>query len=203
MQLGKKIRDLRLRRGLTVQQLGEATGLSKGFISQVENSRTSPSLATLQDLARALETSVAYLVVEEDQVPYVVRLAERPRLQLGGTASRVEVLSAQPKRNLELIQAELQPGVSSGERRHYHHGEEIVLCIEGRVSLTCGEHTLILETGDSCHYDGRVPHSMENAGSSPARVLIAMTPAAFEPIFRVQGSAQHTIDSEAAFDPVP
>jgi transcriptional regulator with XRE-family HTH domain len=54
MQLGRKIRDLRLRRGLTVQQLAEATGLSKGFISQVENSRTSPSLATLQDLARAL-----------------------------------------------------------------------------------------------------------------------------------------------------
>src|SRR5204862_362435 len=53
MQLGRKIKDLRLRRGLTVQQLGEATGLSKGFISQVENSRTSPSLATLQDLARA------------------------------------------------------------------------------------------------------------------------------------------------------
>ena len=73
MQLGKKIRDLRFRRGMTVQQLAEATGLSKGFISQVENSRTSPSLATLQDLARSLETSVAYLVVEEEQVPHVVR----------------------------------------------------------------------------------------------------------------------------------
>src|SRR5512142_1063744 len=98
---------VRLRLGLTVQQLGEATGLSKGFISQVENSRTSPSLATLQDLARALETSVAYLVVEEERVPYVVRSGERPRLQIGGNTSCVEVLSAQPKRNLELIMAEL------------------------------------------------------------------------------------------------
>src|SRR5258705_9980326 len=98
MQLGKKIRDLRLRRGLTVQQLAEATGLSKGFISQVENNRTSPSLATLQDLARALETSVAYLVVEEEQVPFVVRASDRPRLHVGGNTSRVEVLSAQPKR---------------------------------------------------------------------------------------------------------
>ena len=110
MQLGKKIRDLRLRRGLTVQQLAEASGLSKGFISQVENSRTSPSLATLQDLARSLETSVAYLVVEEEQVPHVVRAGERPTLQVGGNTSTVEVLSAQPRRNLELIQAELPPG---------------------------------------------------------------------------------------------
>lgn len=66
MQLGQKIRDLRLRRGLTVQKLAEASGLSKGFVSQVENGRTSPSLATLYDIARSLETSVASLVVEEE-----------------------------------------------------------------------------------------------------------------------------------------
>lgn len=188
MQLGKKIRDLRLRRGLTVQQLAEATGLSKGFISQVENSRTSPSLATLQDLARSLETSVAYLVVEEDQVPFVVRAIERPRLHVGGNTSRVEVLSAQPKRNLELILAELPPGVSAGDKRHYHHGEECVLCLEGRVSLTCGDHVITLDAGDSCHYDGRVPHAVENAGAATAKILIAMTPAQFEPMFRVRES---------------
>ena len=202
MQLGKKIRDLRLRRGLTVQQLAEATGLSKGFISQVENSRTSPSLATLSDLARSLETSVAYLVVEEEQVPYVVRSQDRPRLQVGGNASKVEVLSAQPKRNLELILVELAPGMTAGDKRTYHHGEEVVLCVDGRVSLTCGEHVIMLEAGDSCHYDGRVPHALENAGSGPARVLIAMTPAAFEPLLRAGGGHLHTIDSDIAMNAV-
>ena len=186
MQLGKKIRDLRLRRGMTVQQLAEASRLSKGFISQVENDRTSPSLATLQDLARALETSVAYLVVEEEPVPFVVRAKERQRLNLGGNTSRVEVLSASPKRNLELLIAELPPGMSAGDKRHYHHGEECVLCLEGRVTLAFGEHVLLLETGDSCHFDGRVPHAVENADRTTARVLIAITPAAFEPLVRVR-----------------
>jgi transcriptional regulator with XRE-family HTH domain len=189
MQLGRKIRDLRLRRGLTVQQLAEASGLSKGFISQVENDRTSPSLATLRDLAMALETSVAYLVVEEDQVPHVVRKAERPRVQVGGNTSRVEVLSAQPKRNLELLMAELPPGLNAGDKRHYHHGEECVVVLEGRVRLTCGSQVLLLESGDSCHYDGRVPHAVENCGSGTARLLIAMTPAAFEPLIRVREMA--------------
>ncbi len=114
----------------------------------------------------------------------------------------MEVLSAQPKRNLELIVAELPAGVSAGDKRHYHHGEEVVLCMEGRVSLTCGEHVLILESGDSCHYDGRVPHAVENAGESLAKVLIAMTPAAFEPMFRVRGGTTHTIDSDIALDTV-
>src|SRR5881409_148069 len=127
MQLGKKIRDLRSRRGFTVHQLAVASSLSKGFISQVENDRTSPSLATLRDLARALDTSVAYLVIEDDQAPYVVREGERPRIQANGETTRLEVLSAQPMRNLELLMAELPPGVSSGKEHHQHHGEECLV----------------------------------------------------------------------------
>jgi len=186
MQLGKKIRDLRLRRGMTVQQLAEASGLSKGFISQVENDRTSPSLTTLQDLARALETSVAYLVVEEDQMLHVVRADERRRVAVGGNTSSVELCSAWPKRNLELLIAELPPGVSAGDKRHYHHGEECMLCLEGQVSIACGDQHETLQAGDSVHYDGRVPHAIENCGDTTARVIIAMTPAAFEPIIRVR-----------------
>uniref|UniRef100_A0A832I3L5 Helix-turn-helix domain-containing protein n=1 Tax=Eiseniibacteriota bacterium TaxID=2212470 RepID=A0A832I3L5_UNCEI len=186
MQLGRKIRDLRLRQGLTVQQLAEASGLSKGFVSQVENERTSPSLATLHDLARALGTSVAYLVVEEEPTPHLVRAAERPRLAIGGNTSRVEVLSATPKRNLEVILVELPPGVPAGDKRHYHHGEEVLVCLEGSVRVVSGEHVLSLEQGDACHYDGRVPHAVENTGPTTARVLIAMTPAAFEPLVRVR-----------------
>ena len=197
MQLGRKIRDLRLRRGLTVQQLAEATGLSKGFVSQVENGRTSPSLATLQDLARSLETSVAYLVVEEDQMPYVVRRHQRPNMSVNGNGSRVEVMSAQPRRNLELLQADLPPGVSMGGKRQFHHGEEVILCVEGRITLTCGEHTVALEAGDSCHFDGRVPHSVENTGDAHARVFIALTPSVGEPMMRTRGEATnaHTVDT--------
>jgi transcriptional regulator with XRE-family HTH domain len=192
MQLGKKIRSLRFRRGLTVQQLAEASGLSKGFISQVENDRTSPSLATLRDLARALDTSVAFLVVEEDQTPYVVRESDRPRFHFGSGASRVEILSAQPKRNIEVLMAELAPGVSTIGERHSHHGEECVVCLGGQVTVTCGEHTLVLEAGDSCHYDGRAPHSIENTGAANARVLIATSQATLEPSIQVRHRASET-----------
>ncbi len=197
MQLGRKIRDLRLRRGLTVQQLAELTGLSKGFVSQVENNRTSPSLATLQDLAKSLETSVAYLVVEEDQVPYVVRRDERPHMTVNGNISRVEVMSAQPRRNLELLQCELPVGQSLSDKRHFHHGEEVVLVTDGRISLACGDHVIMLESGDSCHFDGRVPHSIDNAGDVPARLLIALTPAAFAAAVRPGGEEAngHTVDT--------
>jgi len=197
MQLGKKIRDLRLRRGLTVQQLAEATGLSKGFISQVENHRTSPSLATLHDLARALQTTAAYLVVEEDQVPCVIRATERPRMPGGGNTSWIEVISARPKRNLELIQLELPAGLEAGEHRHHHHGEQCLLCLEGAVRLTCGDHVIELSSGDSCHFDGRVPHTLENRGATTVRLLIARTPAGLEPALRAGSAEELPTDAES------
>lgn len=179
MQLGRKIRDLRLRRGLTVQQLADASHLSKGFISQVENDRTSPSLATLADLAAALRTSVSYLVADDEPTPHVVRSAERPQLDIGDESVRVEVLSALPRRNLELLLLELPPGAPGEDRPHSYDGEECVLCLEGRVLLRQGDRSYALEPGDSCHYDGRTPHTIRNGDAGTTRVLVAMTPAAF------------------------
>lgn len=186
MRLGQKIRDLRLRHGLTVQKLATASRLSKGFISQVENGHTLPSLATLQDLAEALGTSVAYFVVEEEATPHVVRASERRRVAVGGNTSRVEALSRPARRNLDLMLAELPPGIPAGNKMHFHHGEECLFVLEGEVRLAYGDQRFALHAGDSCQFDGRVPHSVENTGPTVARVLIAMTPAAFEPLIRVR-----------------
>ena len=192
MQLGKRIRDLRFRRGLTVQQLAEASGLSKGFISQVENDRTSPSLATLRDLARALQTSIAFLVVEDDTKPHVVRERERRKFTFGTSGSSVEILSAQPRRNIELLMADLPPGASTGGDRPYEQGEVCVMCVTGQIRFVTGDHAVMLEVGDSCHYDGRAPHTLENCGTTAARVLIAATPANLEPTVTVH-EALHAI----------
>jgi len=189
MHLGKKIRDLRFRRGLTVQQLAELSGLSKGFISQVENERTSPSLATLKDLARALNTSVAWLVVEDDAAPHVVRESER-RNGTNGTPIHVEVLTAQPRRNLELLMTTIPPGGAARTERDYHHGEECVVCLDGLVIVVDGDQRIELKPGDSCHFDRRAARSIENAGSTPARVLVAITPATFEPATRPRPAAE-------------
>jgi transcriptional regulator with XRE-family HTH domain len=180
MQLGRKIRDLRLRRGLTVQKLADASHLSKGFISQVENERTSPSLATLRDLAAALRTSVAYLVVEDDPTPHVTLAGERPRVDPAIPACTAELLSAVPGRNLEMLLLELAPGGRAGEHRHSHHGEECLLCLEGEVRVVHGEREWTMAVGDCCQFDGRIPHTLENAGAAPARLVMALTPASHE-----------------------
>ena len=158
MQLGRKIRDLRLRRGLTVQQLADASGLSKGFISQVENDRTSPSLATLRDLATALRTSVAYLVVEDDPTLHVVRAAERPRIRvrrqhLAASRCSPPSRSATSSCSCSSCRPGRRPTATSATPTTARSA-----CCASRDACACvhGEQELVLETGDSCHFDGRV-----------------------------------------------
>lgn len=124
--------------------------------------------------------------MHEEAIPCVVRANERQRLPLGANPVRVEVLSARPKRNLELLMVELPAGLAAGDQRQIHHGEECLLVVEGQVRLMCGDRVIDLGTGDSCHYDGRVPHAIENDGPSTARVMIAITPAACGPMFEGQ-----------------
>ncbi len=205
MHLGRKIRDLRLRRGLTVHQLAVASGLSKGFISQLENGIASPSLTSLADVARVLETSVAYLVAPDSEMMQVVRREQRRPIRVGGNAGRAEVLTPDTVRNLDVVMVELPPGLTAGDKKHYHHGEEFLVCLEGRIRVTCAGQSVDLESGDSAHFDGRAHHAVENIGEHTARLIIVVTPAAFEPMMRVRGEqpplkrarAARTFDAEA------
>jgi transcriptional regulator with XRE-family HTH domain len=187
MHLGQKIRDLRLRRGLTVHQLATASGLSKGFISQLENGIASPSLASLADVARVLETSVAYLVAPDSEAMQVVRKDQRRPIRVGGNAGRAECLTPDTVRNLDVVMVELPPGLTAGDKQHYHHGEEFLVCLEGRIRVTCAGQAVELDAGDSAHFDGRAHHAVENIGEHAARLIIVVTPAAFEPMMRVRG----------------
>jgi len=175
MQLGSKIRDLRLRRGMTVQRLADASGLSKGFVSQVENGHTSPSLDSLRHLAAALEAPAAWLVLEDDTPARVVRAHERAR-QADSPKSIVEVIAASRGSHLELLTVELPVGGRMETLARL--GEECVLCLEGRIVLEREGERLELDAGDACHLDGRSSHTLSNVDGAIARVLVARTMAA-------------------------
>ena len=77
MNLGKRIQDLWRRRGLTTGELAARVQVTSGFISQLEHSKTDPSLQTLQRVAAALQVPLSYLMLEDETKPQVVRKGER------------------------------------------------------------------------------------------------------------------------------
>lgn len=147
----------------------EKTGLSKGFISNIENNNTSPSINTLQTIANFLEVPLPYLLLEENQHMRVVRKKERGRSTFNDL--NIEHITSDGK--LRMMSVEFSPGASMGEQ-HAHEGEECHLVMEGKILAKQGEDQVILEEGDSFSWNASVPHFVKNIGHNKAVVLIAV-----------------------------
>lgn len=180
MQIGERVKAVRTGLGLTVGALAERSGLSKALISQIENDKTSPSLATLERLAEGLDVPAAYLLLKPDERIQVVRAEERMVYRFGQDQIKVEVLSGRTARHLKAILVEFPPGTATGSESHAHGGEEFHLVLEGRLKAYQGEASVDLKSGDAFHWKGCLPHRVVNAGSGTARVLVVTSASMLE-----------------------
>lgn len=178
MEIGDKIKRLRLQRGLTQEELGARTELSKGFISQLERDITSPSIATLMDILEALGTDIASFFHEtvDEKIVYG-REDMFVKEQDDGVTIRWLVTNAQ-KNALEPILVTLPAG---GETvpDDPHEGEEFGYVLAGSITLLLGEKAYRVHRGDSFCFRPNCVHSLKNPGKREALVLWVSTPPSF------------------------
>jgi transcriptional regulator with XRE-family HTH domain len=185
MNLGKRIQDLRRRRGLTTGELAARVQVTSGFISQLEHSKTDPSLQTLQRVAAALQSPLSYLLLDDETKPQVVRKGERNVIHVGNGGLRASILSPLPSRNLELVLLELPPGEVSWTKVRFHDGHECHLVVKGTVRAYYDDASYLLDEGDSIFWDGTARRRLENVGDEVAQIVMALTPPAFLPMEQV------------------
>lgn len=169
MEIGTKIRAIRNRKKITIAQMCEETGLSKGFVSNIENNKTSPSINTLQTISNFLDVPMPYLLLEKREHMSVVKKEERTRSTFNSL--KVEHLSSKGGLRMRLI--EFPPGASMGEQ-NAHEGEECHLVLEGKLLAEQGEDHMVVEEGDSFSWNASVPHFVKNIGEGKAVVLISV-----------------------------
>ena len=169
LDIGAKIRTIRNRKKITIAQMCEGTGLSKGFISNVENNNTSPSISTLQTIAAYLDVPLPYLLLEKKEHMQVVKKEERTY----STMNTLKIEHISSKGGLWLRSVEFPPEASIGDA-HAHEGVECHLVLEGKVLAEQGEDSVVLEKGDSFSWNASVPHTVKNVGTEKAVVLIAV-----------------------------
>jgi len=172
MDIGSTIRAIRKRKKITIAQICAETGLSQGFLSQVETNKTSPSIATLDHIAKALNVPLTYLLMKKDERMSVVRKTERKTTTSGGDNLKVEHLCS--AKNLMLRLVEFPAGSSTGEIPHAHKGEEVHMVIKGKVLAEQGEDSAVLEEGDSFSWNACIPHRVTNVGEATSLVLVAV-----------------------------
>lgn len=180
IDLGQRIRGLRRSRGLTLRDLAHHAGVTESFLSQVERGVASPSIASVQRIARGLGLSIAQLFAEEGSAGRVVRRSQRRRIDYPGLRATDEFLTPASATRLQLIMSVIEPGGGTGDEPYTHESdEEVVLVLEGELDLWVGDEHYRLAEGDAITYPSRLPHWNVNRGEQPARVLFCITPPSF------------------------
>ena len=179
MEIGEKLKQLRLRTNLTQEELAARCDLSKGFISQLERDQSSPSIATLVDILECLGTTPAEFF--GDTTPEQVRYRQEDAYasedeELGHTITWI-IPSAQ-KNEMEPILVNLRPG---GQTQVYdpHAGEVFGYVLTGAATLHRGKQAWKIKKGDSIYYNATQPYYLENHTSYNAAVLWVSDPPSF------------------------
>lgn len=175
-RIGAMLRLKRRQLELTLEQVAAAADITKGFLSEVERDKASPSVALLVRLCDVLVLPVGSLFSTVG--PAVIRKAERVPIKFGGARISDYLLSPSSAVKAKAIFSDLAPGGSGGEALYsLNCEEEFVFVISGRLIVTIEEEETALEEGDAMTFDPRRPHTFRNASQSlPAQVLFMLMP---------------------------
>jgi len=172
--LGSRLRAVRKERDLTQRELASRAGVSSNAISLIERAEISPSVATLQNLATALNVKMSYFFDEDIQTDIMhIRAGERPALESRGVT--IESIGKQLQgQELEPFLISLAPDSESGNRQVIHSGHEFVYCVRGKVEYEIDGKVYVLTEGDFLVFEAGLPHHWRNPTEETAELLLVL-----------------------------
>lgn len=172
-----RIKALRVEKGFSLARISEITGLSKGYLSKIENAESAPPISTLHRIAKALGTNLSYFFTETDASTSENKLAisrkhdwleKEPEVQ-ATDLKRWPLADSKYGGNMAPYVIELPP---DHHQVYQFEGEEFFFILGGNVEFTYGGSVYTLEAGDSVYFDGDVPYSGKSVGDAPAKLLM-------------------------------
>ncbi|HUY72142.1 MAG TPA: XRE family transcriptional regulator [Gaiellaceae bacterium] len=176
--LGQRLQGLRREQGLTLERVSADSGLSAGYLSQIENGQAVPSLTALQVIAASLGAELATFFPDSSEATTrIVRASDRNGFRLERQSGEEYAVLAQQVEGsaFSAVYARHLPGAAALPFRHL--GEEFALVLSGRVKLTIGEQTHEIGPGEWAHYSSQHGHSAEVVSDEPVEAIWILTPA--------------------------
>lgn len=179
MEIGAKLKELRIAKNLTQEELADRSELSKGFISQLERDLTSPSIATLVDILQCLGTNLKEFFSEEEEEQIVFGEADYFEKLDSDLKNKIEWIIPNAQRNqMEPIRLTLGPGGSTYPDVP-HEGEEFGYVLQGSIKIHVGNKVYRAKKGESFYFIPHSPHYIEASSSSGAKLIWISTPPSF------------------------
>lgn len=175
--IGSRLRDLRLKNGLTQEELADRAELSKGYISQLENDLTSPSIATLIDILTLLGSSLSEFFAQDDDSQTVFTQDDYFEKK-SDTGSVLWIVPTAQKNAMEPIIIELNAGRGSDED-FPHEGEEFGYVLSGKIEVVIGDKCHVASEGQTFYFTADKKHYIRNISDGVSRVLWISCPPQF------------------------
>ncbi|WP_211161023.1 helix-turn-helix domain-containing protein [Microcella alkalica] len=177
VRIGARLRAARLARGLTLEAVGAAAGISQGFVSKLERDQVSPSVASLVAICEAVGLKVGELF--EPPPSQIVRAGEGAPINFGGEGAEEFLLTPGTQTDVEVIRSIIDPGGTAGDDLYSLDCDvEFVYVLRGRLTIILGDDEHELAAGDSMTFRGRDPHTWHNASAEEGcEVLWVLAPA--------------------------
>lgn len=189
MNVGGRLKEVRESQGLSQRDLAGRAGMTSSAISQMEQNKSSPSVASLKRLLDAIPMNLSefFSVVEEQTEPKYfytrdefVELSPQD-LGLGRDAARVSLLQLgdASRHSLQVLYENYPPGADTGSELLAHDGEEGGIVVSGIIEITIADQVRVLNPGDGYLFDSRLPHRFRNISDTPCVLISACTPPTF------------------------
>jgi transcriptional regulator with XRE-family HTH domain len=179
VNIGEKLRKLRMADSLTQEELASRADLTKGYISQLENDATSPAISTLKDILDVLGVSISEFFAETPE-QQVVFGRDDLVIAIDEDGVRVELLvPGAQNRAMDPALVILQPGEAM-EEQAFHEGEEFGFVLTGRIELSLDGKAYAVRRNECFFFRSDQRHAVRNTGKGPARILWVVTPPTFE-----------------------
>ena len=179
MKIGERLKRLRMINSLTQEELASRADLTKGYISQLENDATSPSIATLKDILDVFGVSMQEFFSETTDEDIVYGKDARVQATDDDDKIKVELLvPGAQNRELDPVLVTLDPGGEMDEQP-FHEGEEFGFVLLGKIQLRLDDRLYTVKKDECFYFTSDKKHAVKNIGRGPAKILWVVTPPTF------------------------
>jgi len=177
-EIGKRIKSFRHHKNLTLQELADKTGYSKGYLSKVEKSDKAPPVATLSTIARDLGVSVASFLGESPQGAKICMVKKSERTRMARTGEEFgyaweALANPYPDKHMEPFIL-TYPSEDAFKYSFQHDGEEMLFVLQGKMRFRYEDKEYLLDVGDCVYFDSAILHTGEPVGDEPLKTLIVI-----------------------------
>lgn len=170
--LGVRLREYRLQREWTLDELAQKVSLSKSYLSRLEEGERQPSLAALLALSRALAVPLATLFSEKtERNSCLITRAGEARSQPGNGMTYTSLSRRAPPVGMQPVRVVVSAD-RVGTEQYKHDGEEWLFVLSGTLQLTLTADTHFLTPGDAAHFDAREPHRLSALHGEDAELIV-------------------------------